>query len=297
MKRLFIVRHAKAVVGKSGAPDIERPLTRKGVRTARDMARKVKALGLKPSLLVSSPADRALETAHIFAGELGYPVQKIRLENAVYEPASPQSLLGLVRRLEDSSPVVFLFGHNPALQDLAQHLVKDFPGRLPKMGVLEVDFQAKTWKEAGPATAGRGFFDYPDRETEESERQADDLAAEVARSVEIVLERKDPMVLEALLPVVEKASRKIALEFQAARRTKINGKAGFRANGRSPAAVRGKAVRGSTPRPGKIPYAAPSLVKKRGVPAASSRPPVSARAGASVPKMSPAGAKRSRERR
>ncbi len=300
MKRLFLVRHAKAAAGKPGAPDIQRPLTRKGVRTARDMARKVKALGLKPALFVSSPADRALETAHVFARELGYPVQRIRLENVVYEPASPQSLLGLIRRLEEPGAVVFLFGHNPALQDLAQHLVKDFPGRLPKMAVLEVDFEAKTWKEAGPSTAVPGFFDYPGREAEESERRADDLAAEIARSVEIVLERKDSRALESLLPVVEKTSRKIALEFQKGRRAKGDGNAGPEGPKVSRPPRPDKKTTKTWLHAGQIPYAAPSLVRKDAVP---TDPPVSAPQAPGVPpgparrKASPAGAKRSRVRR
>ena len=300
MKRLFLVRHAKAAAGKPGAPDIHRPLTGKGGRTARDMARKVKALGFKPALFVSSPADRALETAHIFARELGYPVQKVRLEDVVYEPASPQSLLGLVRRLEEPGAVVLLFGHNPALQDLAQHLVKGFPGRLPKMGVLEVDFQAKTWKEAGPSTAVMGFFDYPDREAEESERRADDLAAEIARSVEIVLERKDSRPLGGLLPVVEKASRKIALEFQKTGRPKGDGNAGsLDAKVPRPPRPDRKATK-TRPPASKIPYAAPFLVRKDAVP---TDPPIrtpqdrGAKPRSARRNATPARAKRNRGRR
>jgi phosphohistidine phosphatase len=267
MKRLFIIRHAKAAAGRSGAPDIERPLTKKGSRAARDMARKVKNLGLRPGLFVSSPADRALETAHIFARELGYPVQRIRLEDAVYEPASPPSLLRLVRRLEDSISVALLFGHNPALQDLARHLVKDFPGRLPKMGILELDFDVKSWKEAGPGAARLGFFDYPGRDAEEAERQADDIASQLARSIEIVLERKDARRLDALLPAVERASRKIAREFLAAGEAKEAGKGrtGRAATAGSPG--RTKTSGAPRPQPAKIRYATPKLMEKNALPA------------------------------
>ncbi len=275
MKKLFIIRHAKSAAVRSGLPDFERPLVKKGVKTAKDMARRLKEQGIMPGLIVSSPAHRALETAHIFAEEFGYPLQKIRLEDTLYEEALRESLLGLVRRLDDACQTVLFFGHNPALQDFAQFLVKDLPGRLPKMGVLGVELPRDTWKSAAPGAEKLAFFDYPEREAEEARQKADDLSAQVARAVELVLERIDPSGLAEALPLVERSSRRIAAEFLAAL-DKRRGEEGGGGKGKGEESGPGpetkkKAAGGSKPderprrtaaRTRKIHYVKPGLEKK-----------------------------------
>jgi phosphohistidine phosphatase len=215
MKRLFIIRHAKAMARRAGLPDFERPLVKKGVKSARDLALRLKHAGVKPDLFVSSPANRALETAHAMAKEFGYPVQKIQLKDMLYEEASNDSLLGLVRGLDRSSRTVFLVGHNPALQEFAQFMDKEFPGRLPKSGVVGFEFGGNLWRYLSAGKAKRVFFDFPGREAEDSRRRTEDLAVQVARAVETVLERVNPAVLGEVIDVVENSSRKIAARFLA----------------------------------------------------------------------------------
>lgn len=241
MKRLFLIRHAKAAASRPGLPDFERALVKRGVRTAKDMARRLREQGIKPGLLVSSPAHRALETAHIFAAEFDYPLQKIRLEDVLYEQTTREALLGLVRRLDAACPTVLVFGHNPALQDFAQFLVKDLPGRLPKMGVLGVELPSDSWRSATPGAEKLAFFDYPEREAEEARQKADDLSAQVSHAVEVVLGRIDPSGRADVLPLVERSGRKIAAEFLAALEKRRSAEAG------------GKERRGEKPGPGPPP--------------------------------------------
>jgi len=213
MKRLFVIRHAKAAARRAGLPDFERPLVKKGVKNARDLASRLKHAGIKPDLFVSSPANRALETAHLMAKEFGYPVQKIQLKDMLYEEATNDSLLSLVCGLDNSSQTVFLFGHNPALQEFAQFMDKEFPGRLPKMGVVGLEFGGNRWKAAAAGEAKRVFFDFPGREAEDHRRRTEDLAVQLARAMETVLERVNAATLEDVLGSVESASRKIAGQF------------------------------------------------------------------------------------
>jgi len=215
MRRLFIIRHAKAVARRAGLPDFERPLVKKGVKNARDLASRLKNAGVKPDLFVSSPASRALETAHIMAKEFGYPVQKIQLKDMLYEEATNDSLLNFVRGLDNLSQTVFLFGHNPVLQEFTQFMDKEFPGRLPKMGVVGLEFGGNRWKAAAAGVGKRVFFDFPGREAEDHRRRSEDLAVQLARAVETVLERINPATVEDVLGSVESASRKIAGQFLA----------------------------------------------------------------------------------
>ncbi len=68
---LYLLRHAHA-----GDPadwegdDDSRPLTRKGRRQAKRLGSFMRAVGLKPDALVSSPLVRALETAELVAKAL-----------------------------------------------------------------------------------------------------------------------------------------------------------------------------------------------------------------------------------
>ena len=215
MKRLFIIRHAKAVARRAGLPDFERPLVKKGVKSAKNLADRLKRAGIKPDLFVSSPANRALETAHVFAKEFGYHVQKIQLKDMLYEEATQGALLALVHGLDNARQTVFLFGHNPALQDFGQFLIKDFPGRLPKMGVVGLEFSRNRWKAAGPGAGKLIFFDFPGREAQDERQRSEDLAVQLARAIETTLERVDPAALENVRPDVEGVSRKIAGRFLA----------------------------------------------------------------------------------
>ncbi len=71
-KILYLVRHAKSSWSNSSLTDRERPLNKRGRRSAPDMGRRMAAKGLRPDLIVSSPANRAIRTARNIAKELGY---------------------------------------------------------------------------------------------------------------------------------------------------------------------------------------------------------------------------------
>src|ERR1700678_771905 len=71
MTDLFIVRHGIAVEpGTPGIADDERPLTPKGEKRMRQIARGLRKLDLKLDRIVSSPLPRARATAEIIADAL-----------------------------------------------------------------------------------------------------------------------------------------------------------------------------------------------------------------------------------
>ena len=74
MKVLHVVRHAKSVWDYDGIADIDRTLKSKGIRNAYEISRKLKLINLVPEKIVSSPANRALHTAVIFARVFEYPL-------------------------------------------------------------------------------------------------------------------------------------------------------------------------------------------------------------------------------
>ena len=59
MKTLTLVRHAKSSWHDTNLSDRERPLNKRGLRDAPIMARRAVEAGIRPSLIIASPAVRA----------------------------------------------------------------------------------------------------------------------------------------------------------------------------------------------------------------------------------------------
>lgn len=114
--KLYIVRHGLAI--ERGAPqcpsDPERFLTEAGWSKTRQVAKRVAALAEEPDLLISSPYIRAMQTAEIFAEQMGYPKEKIHTTQSLLPGTDPLQLFRELARLKDETNV-FVFGHAPQL--------------------------------------------------------------------------------------------------------------------------------------------------------------------------------------
>src|SRR5262249_3818474 len=84
MRRLILVCHATAVDEGPKGSDFHRRLKKRGRREAQLMAERVAATVGKPDQIFSSPADRALETARLFADRLGVPVERVTVREELY---------------------------------------------------------------------------------------------------------------------------------------------------------------------------------------------------------------------
>jgi phosphohistidine phosphatase len=123
MMHLYLIRHGIAVDREDPhcPPDTERPLTPKGIKRTHASALGLRALGVKPNAVLTSPWLRALQTAEIFCEVLGYPLKKMIRTDALKGTSSPADLL---RELQSSkSKVVFCFGHEPQLHLVIGHVL------------------------------------------------------------------------------------------------------------------------------------------------------------------------------
>ena len=146
MRQLTIVRHAKSSWDDPDLSDFERPLNERGRRDAARMASWTRqAVGI-PDRMVSSPAVRALSTAHCFAEAFGIDSEQVLIQARVYE-ATLGALLRLLRGFENSEPHVMLFGHNPGLSELTRTLARcPFEG-LPTCAVVQLELPAQCWAD------------------------------------------------------------------------------------------------------------------------------------------------------
>ena len=159
--KLTLIRHAKSSWEQEGLHDFERPLNERGRRDAPVMAARLKQSAATPTLLVSSPALRAITTARIFAEGLGIPTDAIQLQAKIYE-ASVNTLLEIIRGLDDEHSHIALFGHNPGLSDLAQKLARcDGFAELPTCGIVQISLPAKSWRNVSAMSGQLLYSSWP----------------------------------------------------------------------------------------------------------------------------------------
>jgi len=129
MKKLYIIRHAKAENPTFEDNDFERNLVPEGIEKA---LQKAKALAQEQlidttgkTLVISSPANRAKQTAQIFCTELQIPSDQIKYEPKIYE-AHYLMLLKVLNDCPSTAENVLIFGHNPGLSDLVAYITNDY---------------------------------------------------------------------------------------------------------------------------------------------------------------------------
>ena len=88
MKTLFLIRHAKSSWDDTALPDKDRPLNDRGKRDAPKMGKRLAKRDVKPDLILSSPAKRALTTAEIIAKKLDYKLKDIVVDDRLYAGAA-----------------------------------------------------------------------------------------------------------------------------------------------------------------------------------------------------------------
>ncbi len=146
MKRLVLVRHATAVETGPRGSDFHRRLKKRGRREALLMAERLATMASAPDLLLSSPADRALETARVFAERFGVGETAIEQREQLYGGLLAEEFMRLVRTLDDRHQCVFVFGHDPSFSEFAGLLAADFNELIPKAGYVVIDVPRRTWR-------------------------------------------------------------------------------------------------------------------------------------------------------
>lgn len=163
-KNLFVIRHAKSD-WNFDVSDFDRPLNTRGFADAPKMAERLNAYPIKPELLVSSPAKRALTTAQLFANRLEMPVSTIQTDIRIYE-ALPTTLLEIVGELDNTYQSIALFGHNPGLTLLVNYLTDEQIYNLPTCGLVHIRFDCiEDWASISGGLGSQVWFTYPKQDT------------------------------------------------------------------------------------------------------------------------------------
>lgn len=158
-KILYLVRHAKSSWSEPSLTDRERPLNKRGRRSAPDMGRRMAAQGHKPDLIVSSPANRALTTARNIARQLGYDDADIVTDENLYFG----SMQGVLEGLDDRYDRVMVVGHNPTMTYHMNTLANASIDNMPTCAVAVISFDISSWADLYSAGGELLDYDFPKR--------------------------------------------------------------------------------------------------------------------------------------
>lgn len=124
--------------------DFERPLNKRGLKTAPQMGEMMYRKNFQPNVIISSPAKRAKQTA-ILVKESAQISGKIYYDERIYE-ASPYRLLQIISEFDEKADSVMLVGHNPGLENLVKILTGEIQA-MPTAALAIIDLNIEKWNE------------------------------------------------------------------------------------------------------------------------------------------------------
>jgi phosphohistidine phosphatase len=141
------MRHAKSSWDQHGLADFERPLNGRGEAAAPRMAVEINDRGYIPDSIVSSSAERAMQTAGLVK-KFGEFECEILPDQRIYA-ASVNSLLYVIAEFENSSKNVLMVGHNPGFEGLFELLTGKYR-RMPTAAFGVIEFEIESWDKIKP---------------------------------------------------------------------------------------------------------------------------------------------------
>ncbi len=161
MKRLILVRHAKTEPLTDAASDFERKLKRRGINDAALVARDLKSRAYVPEVLISSPAKRAIQTAHVFAEAYGIPLDDIKQAMFVYDGDTTARMLDAIAGLAGNADTVMVVGHNPDMATLSMLLSREDFYHFPTGACTVITFSITDWQDMNVGQGRSEYFVYP----------------------------------------------------------------------------------------------------------------------------------------
>ncbi len=160
MKKLFLIRHAKSSHDDLKTKDIDRKLNNRGNEEAPIMGKFLQEQGVKPDLIFSSPAIRALETAKLFSKELNYPEAAILINSDLYS-FNQSIIMSFILSINPSAETALLFSHNPTFYELANYFTQNKIPSMPTCCIVGIEFKTDKWGEVETSEKNLICYEFP----------------------------------------------------------------------------------------------------------------------------------------
>ena len=148
MKRIYIVRHAKASWHSSILKDYNRPLKKTGIKDATQIAQYLNQKKYTPDYVLSSGSVRTVETTNVMIQELfnNTSLCPINFKKILYN-TSIEIILDLIKTIDKQYKEVMIVGHNPISTIFINEMSNTIIDNLPTSGVGIIEFDATSWLE------------------------------------------------------------------------------------------------------------------------------------------------------
>jgi len=156
MKNLILIRHAKS---SWDAPliDKDRPLSKRGISDAHLVASEVEEYLPKSYIVWSSTAQRAKNTAYIFAENLSIPLETITFKDDLYT-FDEKALENVIKSCDNQFDNLILFGHNGAITNFVNIFGNRAVENVPTAGFVSLSFDENDWKDITKGTTETLLF-------------------------------------------------------------------------------------------------------------------------------------------
>lgn len=156
MRRLLLLRHAKAERSQPGGRDHDRVLTERGRADARKLGGYLARHAFVPDRALVSTSVRTRETWALLAAAFD-KTPPVSFEDGIYD-ATPQSIVQEIKSTGSDIGTLLVIGHNPGLQELAAMLVAsgDIDARerlgedFPTAALAAISFAVQDWSGVHP---------------------------------------------------------------------------------------------------------------------------------------------------
>ena len=148
MPKLILLRHGKS--DWSGEQDdARRPLAPRGVRAAQQMGELLTRIGHVPDAVITSPAERAFQTARL-AMDAGGWTCPVREADALYG-GNARDLVTELRREAASVELLLAVGHEPTWSESVAELIGGGEVSMPTAAMACIDLGDTSWRDVAPA--------------------------------------------------------------------------------------------------------------------------------------------------
>jgi phosphohistidine phosphatase len=145
MKNLILIRHAKSS-WEAPLHDKDRPLTSQGMQAAHLVSSY--AINYLPKVfsMWSSTAERAIETAMIFAQNFNFPLDSILYKEELYT-FDERKLEKVIKSYSNGYDSIIIFGHNAAITNFVNKFGDVFIDNVPTAGFVHLEFESESWEK------------------------------------------------------------------------------------------------------------------------------------------------------
>ena len=154
MKQILLMRHAKSSWEDKDLKDFDRPLAERGLEDAPAMGKYIRKAKYKPAHIISSPAQRAKETAQLVCEGAKIGEENISWNDDLYF-GSVRDYIIAIQNAPDEFERIMLVGHNPLMESTTGVLTganEKVAVRMPTAALVCLESFADNWETIAPGT-------------------------------------------------------------------------------------------------------------------------------------------------